>query len=313
MFAQSFRSLRARLLSAALIATLIAPFPSAVLAESYMSRGNFIRDAVQTLGISPDDDVEMPTERIPPALLPYIGAALKRGALKIFGTSIEQDKTITRGEAIVVLMELQNLSSKNVAPGKFSDVSKDSPYSKAVQLAIDRQWLKAYRPKIFGVSRPLTSREANLLLKRVKNLPKPAQNSDGSYTQTIKVNLRPTEKTLPKDAILNTIWQILNNEYLYKDKINGEEAAYRAAEGLVQSLGDPYTVYMRPATNKNFITQIQGEVTGIGAQVEQKNGVLIIVTPLKGSPAEKAGLLAGDFLHQLHVHIWTFLERSGHT
>ena len=274
--------------------TLIAPFPSAVLAESYMSRGNFIRDAVQILGISPDDDVETPTERIPPALLPYIGAALKRGALKIFGTSIEQDKTITRGEAAVILMELQNLSSKNVAPGKFSDVSKDSPYSKAVQLAIDRQWLKAYRPKIFGVSRPLTTREANLLLKRVKNLPKPVQNSDGSYTQTIKINLRKTEKTLPKDAILNTIWQLLNDEYLYKDKINGEEAAYRAAEGIVQSLGDPYTVFMRPATNQNFITQIQGEVTGIGAQVEQKDGVLIIVTPLKGSPAEKAGLLPGD-------------------
>lgn len=297
MVASSFRSLRARLLSLTLIAALVtplAPFPSTVLAEEYMTRGNFIRDAIQTLGLTPDDDIEAPTERIPPALLPYIGAALKRGALKIFGTSIAQEKTITRGEAVVVLMELQNLSSKNITAGKYSDVSPSSPYSKAVQLAIDRQWLKAYRPKIFGVARPLTARESTLLLKRVKNLPKPSENTDGSYSQTIKINLRPTEKTLPKDAILNTIWQILNNEYLYKEKINGEEAAYKAAEGLVQSLGDPYTVFMRPATNQNFITQIQGEVTGIGAQVEQKDGVLIIVSPLKGSPAEKAGLLPND-------------------
>src|SRR3989344_5966455 len=145
MVASSFHSLRARLLSATLIAALVtplAPFPSTVLAEEYMTRGNFIRDAIQTLGLTPDDDIETPTERIPPALLPYIGAALKRGALKIFGPSIAQEKTITRGEAVVVLMELQNLNSKNVTAGKYSDVSPSSPYSKAVQLAIDRQWLK---------------------------------------------------------------------------------------------------------------------------------------------------------------------------
>ena len=75
-----------------------------------VSRGEFIRSAVKTLAIPLDDDALMPTERMPKALLPYIGAAKKRGALAIFGTSIDHTKAITRGEALVVLMKLQSLS-----------------------------------------------------------------------------------------------------------------------------------------------------------------------------------------------------------
>ena len=56
-----------------------------------------------------DDDVEEPTERLPKALIPYIGAAHKRGALKIFGSAIDHEQVITRGEAISVLMKLQSL------------------------------------------------------------------------------------------------------------------------------------------------------------------------------------------------------------
>jgi len=298
MSSSGTRSRSLRTLSAVLLSLTFLPLPiTGVAADAdtdTVSRGEFIRTAVKTLAIPLDDDAMQPTERIPQVLLPYLGAAHKRGALAIFGTSINHTKAISRGEAAVVLMKLQSMSSSPPPAGKYSDVPTDSPYARAVQLAVARKWMKPVRPRLFGLDRALSQREFKLVLTRLKAPQTPGMDDLGQTTQTIRVNLKRKDTSLPKDDILRTIWQLLNDEYLYKDKINGEEAAYKAAEGLVQSLKDPYTVFMRPASNKNFQTQIQGEVSGIGAQVEQKNSVLLIVTPLKGSPAEKAGLLPGD-------------------
>ena len=108
-----------------------------------------------------------------------------------------------------------------------------------------------------------------------------------SGTPTIRVQLKTKERSLPKDSILTTIWSLLREQYLYQNKINPDEAAYKAAEGLVQSLNDPYTVFMRPSSNKSFLSRIEGEVSGIGAQVEQKGGVLIIVSPSRARPPKK--------------------------
>lgn len=263
-------------------------------AEDTVSRGNFIRDVVQALDLPLARDVKISTERIPKALQPYINTAHDRGALKMFGNSIDQSKAITRGEAVFILMKLQALHSKTKAT-KFTDVPKNSDLAEAVQLAVDLQWMRPQRPKLFGVDKTLTAREHTLLQKRMqKKAPAKKSSEEEGAVTTIRVNYKPLDSELPKNAILQTIWKLLNDEYLYKEKINAENAAYKAAEGLVQSLDDPYTVFFRPSTNKNFQSQIQGEVTGIGAQVEQKDGVLIIVAPLKSSPAEKAGLLPGD-------------------
>src|SRR3989338_7203377 len=279
--------------SAIIMCSMTAPAMS-VAAETIVSRGNFIRDVVQALDLPLSKDVQISTERIPRALQPYINTAHDRGALKIFGNAIDQTKAITRGEAVFILMKLQTLHSKTKAT-KFTDVPKNSELAEAVQIALDRQWMRAQRPKLFGTDKALTVREHTLLLKRIQKKTPTKESSDetGNVT-TIRVNYKPLDAELPKNAILQAIWKLLNDEYLHKDKINAEEAAYKAAEGLVQSLNDPYTVFFRPSKNKNFQSQISGEVTGIGAQVEQKEGVLVIVAPLKNSPAEKAGLLPGD-------------------
>jgi carboxyl-terminal processing protease len=154
--------------------------------------------------------------------------------------------------------------------------------------------MKPVRKNLFGVSRPLTGKEARLLLRRVvQGVPA----KDDSPVPKVRINIRVPKEELPKSDILNTIWQLLTEQYLYREKLKPDEAAYRAAEALVESLGDPYTVFMRPVKNEQFQTQIQGEITGIGAQVELRSGVLVIVSPLKGSPAEKAGLLPGDEIH----------------
>ncbi|MDD5103936.1 MAG: S41 family peptidase [Candidatus Peribacteraceae bacterium] len=99
---------------------------------------------------------------------------------------------------------------------------------------------------------------------------------------------------MPKAQILEALWKIIEQDYLHDDKISADDAAYDAAEAIVNSLDDPYSTFYRPAGSRAFQSRIQGEVSGIGAQVEDRDGVLTITTPLSNSPAEKAGLKPND-------------------
>ena len=75
-----------------------------------------------------------------------------------------------------------------------------------------------------------------------------------------------------------------------------DEKAMRlgAINGMVEALNDPYTVYVPPAAEQEFTKGLTGQYVGIGAQVQMRDGWLTIVTPLDGSPAFKAGLMADD-------------------
>ncbi|MEI8337872.1 MAG: S41 family peptidase [bacterium] len=94
------------------------------------------------------------------------------------------------------------------------------------------------------------------------------------------------------------VWQTLDQNYVYtgttsatttsEDRVNG------AIKGMVAALGDPYTVYFPPEENKNFQTELSGSIEGVGIVVGVKDSKLVVITPVKGSPADKAGVLAGD-------------------
>jgi carboxyl-terminal processing protease len=73
------------------------------------------------------------------------------------------------------------------------------------------------------------------------------------------------------------------------------EALQRAAiEGMIQTLNDPYAVYVPPQLGDEFEKELTGEYVGIGAEVNMVDGVFTIVTPMDGSPAFRAGVMAGD-------------------
>lgn len=80
----------------------------------------------------------------------------------------------------------------------------------------------------------------------------------------------------------------------YVDKVDEKALQNGAIQGMLETLNDPYTVYVPAAEKANFDKELTGEYVGIGAQVDQKDGWLIIVTPLEDSPAYKAGLMAND-------------------
>ncbi len=75
-----------------------------------------------------------------------------------------------------------------------------------------------------------------------------------------------------------------------------EERVYGMIEGLAASLGDPYTYFMPPQEATQFAADMSGLFEGVGMEVAIKDQVLTVVTPLKGTPAERAGIKSGDLI-----------------
>lgn len=90
------------------------------------------------------------------------------------------------------------------------------------------------------------------------------------------------------------VWNTLEQKYVGATSTPNQEKIYGAMQGLVSSLGDPYTVFFPPEESEMFASDIAGSFGGVGMEVGKKDNVLTVIAPLKGSPAEKAGMKTGD-------------------
>jgi len=271
--------------------------------QKTVSRASFLSWTFEALGISKgSQDCTLPYTRSPRGLRSTLCAAQTYGILEVFGTGkgYVLGKSVTRGEALIVVTLL--LGKKETADiGGFKDVKTDSE-KQAVMNAVALKWMVPVRSALFGIARPLTGTEALSLLQATSGrLPSRVQEI------TITIPGSSATETLPKQELLNAVWQLINRDYLHSDKIGEDEAAYRAIEGMVDSLKDPYSTFFRPVTASDFQSQIKGEISGIGAQIEERNGVIIVVAPLPGSPAERAGITAGDELLEANGTVLTGL------
>lgn len=97
-----------------------------------------------------------------------------------------------------------------------------------------------------------------------------------------------------KLSILKDVYDSIVFNFVDPSKIDKEKLTYGAVSGMVKALGDPYTVFYNPKEAKEFQEDISGTFEGIGAQLGMKNNQLKVIAPLKGTPAEKAGILSGD-------------------
>lgn len=82
----------------------------------------------------------------------------------------------------------------------------------------------------------------------------------------------------------------------YVEDVDRDKLVNGAIDGMMNALGDPFSSYMAPDTAQQFSEQIEGSFTGIGAEVSLENGNVVVVSPIKGSPAEKAGIQPKDIL-----------------
>ncbi len=94
--------------------------------------------------------------------------------------------------------------------------------------------------------------------------------------------------------LLEQIWDILQAEYILPEQLDAQEMLHGAAAGFVSAVGDPHTAFVEPVRAAIMQEDMEGAFEGIGATVEMREGILTVVRPLPNSPAEKAGIQAGD-------------------
>lgn len=97
------------------------------------------------------------------------------------------------------------------------------------------------------------------------------------------------------------VWNLLDEKYggVEGKEVTDQEKVYSAIQGLAAAYGDPYTTFFPPEESKSFEEEISGSFEGVGMEVSLKDGVITVVAPLKGSPAQRAGILPGDKLIQI--------------
>lgn len=306
---------------------------SAAENSTRVSRADLIRRAVEKLYGSLDREFTAPYENVPKDAINAVGLARILGAVQEWGRQASWDSPVTRGEMLTVLLKIAQAEANVGMATEFGDVrSRDA--MRIVRQSLKLRLIAPLTQRTFGWGRIVSEEEFAFALQNLAEharapiaLPSgtdapatrppaaPAAPSNASTRNAKKQQQKRTvvielgkldsgvrngvqKRELPKQDLLETVWGLIQSKFLYQDRINRDEIAYSLAETLFKNLNDPYSVFLRPKTNKNFQEQIQGgdrSFSGIGAHVQtHKDGGVEVVTPLTGSPAMKAGVRAGD-------------------
>ena len=119
--------------------------------------------------------------------------------------------------------------------------------------------------------------------------------SDALFSNVASVfGVRTSNKTIDLSSVQKTYQELIAN---YDGKLDTQKLIYGANRGLVEAAGDPHTSYMDPDEAKEFDKSLSGQIGGgIGAEIGLRNNKPTIIKPLENSPAQKAGIKAGEVI-----------------
>lgn len=115
-----------------------------------------------------------------------------------------------------------------------------------------------------------------------------------SISQLIGFGNKPSDVSSDADfATFWNVWKMVRSNYV-DQPVSEKDLYHGAIAGMVGSMKDPYTTYFTPEDAKAFDEQLSGSFAGIGAQLDTKDGKIVVITALPGTPADKAGILPED-------------------
>lgn len=115
--------------------------------------------------------------------------------------------------------------------------------------------------------------------------------------------IKDLEEGKPSDVSFESFWKawnLLNEKYVDSQNVPTEEKVWGAIQGLANSFGDPYTVFLPPEDKEMLEADISGRFEGVGMEVGIRDEMLTVISPLKGTPADRAGVLPGDSILQIN-------------
>ncbi|MFC2046342.1 S41 family peptidase [Chloroflexota bacterium] len=111
-------------------------------------------------------------------------------------------------------------------------------------------------------------------------------------------------------------WDIVHDEFVDREALDATDLEYGAIRGMITALGDEgHTAFMTPEELDRQRTDISGKFSGIGAQIGVRDGMPMIIAPFDGTPAELAGVRAGDIIMEVDgedVASWSLMEVVEH-
>lgn len=125
----------------------------------------------------------------------------------------------------------------------------------------------------------------------------------------LTLNPQVYSKSLEDVALYHQAWKLVNTKFVdqtnnnqdwskwenkYDNQIQSPEDAYVAIDTMVASLNDPYTRFLKPKDFEEETNSIKGSLKGIGVQITERDGKIIVLSPLEDTPAERAGLRPDD-------------------
>lgn len=122
------------------------------------------------------------------------------------------------------------------------------------------------------------------------------ESDDGNVDISRVIDLY--SRTRSADVSFDQFWEVWNTikKKYVSQPVDDVDLFYGAISGVVWGLDDPYSVYFPPPEAEEFAKDLSGEFDGIGAEIGIRQGQLIVIAPLSGSPAERAGLASGDII-----------------
>ncbi|MFO0764452.1 MAG: S41 family peptidase [Patescibacteria group bacterium] len=123
-------------------------------------------------------------------------------------------------------------------------------------------------------------------------------SSTAMYSGSVLGIGQSAPNSIDKDIDFKQFWDVWSKlkEKYYKNDVSDKQMFYGALQGLASSMGDPYTMYFDPKEANDFQNALSGTFSGIGAEIGLRDDHITIIAPLPETPAERAGLKAGDIV-----------------
>jgi len=137
------------------------------------------------------------------------------------------------------------------------------------------------------------------------------KEAGGKTEKAIPINQAYIDNKLPNPenkidfSLFWKVWDLVKQKHIEKNSLNSQKMIYGAINGMLKATGDPYSYFFSPEESKSFAQDIEGSFEGIGAELGMKDNIITVIAPLEESPAQKAGLMAGDKILKINDKVST--------